>query len=77
MKLTQLIAVAALVAAPAAAGEPRERPQKPARVKSSCIGDRCAIYVNGYRSGSVTRDSDRQVTVRDRNGRVVARVRAD
>lgn len=73
MKLISVILGVAVALTPAAAADKRERPQTPQRVKLSCIGDRCAVYQNGRRTGSVT-DEGRRLTIRDKNNRVVARV---
>jgi hypothetical protein len=73
VKLISILVGVAVALTPAVAADKRERPKTPQRVKLSCIGDRCAIYTNGRRTGSVT-DDGRRYTVRDSNNRVVARV---
>lgn len=65
------VAVALCAAAPLTA---KERVlEKPVRAKSRCIGDRCAIYVNGRRVGSYKEEYGR-IIVRDKKGRRVLTV---
>lgn len=80
MLIRLLLAGAVALSAPAAA-EPSEKPsekysQKVKRVKTRCIGDRCAIYVNGYRTGSYKEEHGR-VIVRDKRGRRIAVLEED
>lgn len=50
-----------------------QRPKEIKEVKSRCIGDRCAIYVGGYRVGSM-REEEGRLVVRDKRGRTVVKV---
>lgn len=46
-------------------------------LRTSCIGDRCAVYERGRRVGSVTADGTGRYVVRDREGKLRAKVAAD
>lgn len=76
--LVRLLALGAVALAATAQAEPRERPRdKPVRVKTDCIGDRCAIYVGGYRAGSAEEDDTGRLVIRDKRGRVIAKIERD
>lgn len=72
--LIRLLVAGAVALGAAAHAEPHKAHQKPVRVKTSCIGDRCAIYANGYRVGTSKRESTGRITIRDKRGRLIARI---
>jgi hypothetical protein len=49
----------------------------PARVTQSCTAERCAVYVNGRRWGSTQSDDTGRVVVKDKRGRVIAKISKD
>lgn len=66
-----LLCLLALVAAPAVAGD------REVRLRTECIGDRCALYEKGRRVGSVTNDGTGRLVVRDKRGRITAKILPD